>query len=118
MDSEHSNRVVELLRGSLEHLSWPAAQQIAYLAGMRVDADELALDFNDWALLADQLLDAGAISREAYRVIVDIDAILDSLDPTPSNWDDKALEDLSEWQAIRHLASAALVLLAPAAAPA
>lgn len=118
MDQEHAHRVVELLRDSLEHLSWPAAQQAKYFSDLRVDADELALDFNDWALLSDQLLAVGAISREAHRVIMDIDAILDSLDPTPSNWDDEALENLAEWQAVRHMAAAALVLLAPAGTPA
>ena len=96
----------------LGNLAAEASDQIIYLRsiGLPNGVDELALEFHDSFLLADQFLESGLISQRQYDAIVLVDRALDEVSGQANAdlWDNTALSKAVEWARIRILAKVAL----------
>lgn len=93
-------------------LALPPDDQIAYLStlGDFVGVDELALEFDDGFLLAQQFVDAGWISAETYEGARLLDEQLAELTGAADDdlWTTDALAAAPEWASIRAAAAAVL----------
>lgn len=98
---------------AIERLAKPAKEQIAWLQEIDTypSADELALEFDDWFRLADQLVGARIISQEAFDAMKPIDALLDEMSGPKPLWSPAALRDAPEWETIRQQAREVLPLM-------
>jgi hypothetical protein len=105
--------VFKMLLEAIERLADPAEQQIAWLqeVGTYPSADELALEFDDWFQLADQLVEAWIITPEAVDAMKPIDALLDEMSGPKPFWSPEALTHAPEWEQIREHARQVLALI-------
>jgi hypothetical protein len=95
------------LRETVGRLAADPSEQIAYLQelGTYPVTDELALEFHDAFLLADQLVEAGRLAPDLYRRVSRIDKLLDDLsDGAEANWLPEALESDPRWAKVREIA--------------
>ena len=101
--------ILEGLKHSIQLLACPAEVQLKLLPSFVCKADEFALDFDDWRLVAvgnfRSELTAGQLA-----CLDAIDGRLSELsDMGTEYWTDDAVRRSNEWQGIRALAAAALV---------
>ena len=89
-------------------LSQDADEQLAELRrlGCSDVVDELALQFHDQAILADQLHSSGEITEEELDVVRRIDQLLDGMsgEANAELWTAAALRTSSLWEQVRTLA--------------
>ena len=111
MGRQRRNRLIEVVG----RLAAPAEVQINYLDqhGFGPLADELALEFDDAALVVDQLHRDGTISETARLAIQALDRKLDSFsgEALEHLWTFEALRSAPEWKAVRGLARRCVSLL-------
>ena len=103
------------LKETVDRLALEAPDQIAYLQalGTYPITDELALEFHEAFLLADQLVEAGRLPRSVYRRAAEIDGLLNGLsDGTKKNWLPEALDADPRWRKVRAIARDVLPCLA------
>jgi len=104
-----SDQLLPQLRRALEHLAAPADEQHDYLHGLgAVDADELALEFDDVASAAEPLL-----SDDCRGSLRALDRALAAMsDRTRTDvWSLGSLMTAPEWDDVRRRAAATLHLL-------
>ena len=96
-----------LLR-AVRWLSQEADEQLAELRrlGCPDVVDELALQFHDQAIMADQLHNLGGISREQLEVVRRIDKLLEDMsgEANAELWTVEALRTSPMWAQVRTLA--------------
>jgi hypothetical protein len=100
---------LEQFRLALHLLAAPATKQLAHFAGERVViADELALDFDHWALC---LPGYWQLSREQERLLASIDRLLTKMSDLHdlALWTDEALYNDPRWERGRELAQQAMI---------
>lgn len=90
----------------------PVSQQRA-LPDFVLVADELANNFSDALLLADQLIDAGLLTPYQLLRLKDVEAELEALTTRADKrlWTIEALRERQEWKTVRTKALAALEAL-------
>ena len=97
---------------SLSIIASPAADQLEYLKelGIPNGVDELALQFDDEAVLAEGLLNKGVITRDQCLAIQQVNEALEAIsgEENARFWTAEALRYDSKWDRIRILASRAL----------
>lgn len=110
VDREAALQARQAFVAAVAILAAPADAQIAWLAGLgtRPSADELALEFDDWYQLLDQLQGIGVVSSSAVALSEDLSAVLTQLNN--EQWDESALTGPT-WTLVRHAAGLALVEL-------
>lgn len=69
--------------------------------------DELALQFHDQAVLADQLFDSGELTEEQYATVKRMDEMLTSMSGMENAplWTPAGLRDSPQWNQVRLLAT-------------
>jgi hypothetical protein len=100
--------IFERLRHSIQLLACPAEIQLSLLPSFVCKADELALDFDHWRLVA--------VSNFRSELTASQLACLDAIEGRLSelthmgseHWSDDALRESTEWRGLRALATAAL----------
>lgn len=105
--------VLILLHEALQHLAAPAEEQLAWIEREKVTIDELALDYDNAAMAAWQLVESGEITRPQLDAIT---ALLDDtveLSNDEANWTHSALTASAKWEKIRRSAAAILINLTP-----
>ena len=97
---------------SLKLLASEATEQAAYLEKLDVPeiVDELALEFDDLAVLFDQQLQFGFLTESQVKALNAVDAAFDKMSghANANLWTVDALHSKGEWRQIRELAKAAL----------
>jgi len=97
---------------TLGRLAAPAEEQIDYLIqlGTYPLADELALEFNYGAIMAPQLVEAGALNESQARILHDLDRMLKEMSGIENAplWQADSLR-VPIWDEVRILAREALV---------
>jgi hypothetical protein len=88
-------RRVEFLRTveeALSPLSWEPERQVAYVRGLGVDVDEMALHFDDIFHLARAKMQGGVLSPEAFQALVPVDEMLARMtEKGPDLWSEEPL---------------------------
>lgn len=109
MDMQNAENVIAWLREAVNRLADTAENQIAWMKKKRLPADELALEFSDWAVLVPQLVIAGHLAPDANTAIEALDQQLIRIsgEANAALWDDQALQESPEWAKVRELARAA-----------
>jgi hypothetical protein len=109
----NAGNVITWLREAVNRLADTSENQIAWFIEKRLPADELALEFSDWAGLVPQLVEAGQLSPDAGIAIDALDRQLVSMSgkENAALWEDEALRDSAEWAKVRELAMAACLTL-------
>jgi hypothetical protein len=100
--------IFEQLRRSIQLLACPPEIQLNLLPNFVCKADELALDFGHWRLVA--------VSNFRSELTADQLSCLDAIDSSLSeltrmgseSWTEDAVRESGEWKAVRTLAAAAL----------
>ena len=102
--------LVRRLLEAVSHLSWPAEQQRAYLAGLGVSPslDELALEFDDALKPVAARYDEFGVDRASRTLLTSIDATREAwaAEDDPA-WEPAALDADPRWARIRGLAASA-----------
>jgi|ERR1039457_5837110 hypothetical protein len=100
--------ILERLKHSIQLLACPAEVQLNLLPSFVCKADELALEFDQWRLVA--MSNFGSELTASQLSCLDaIDSFLSELtDMGPEHWTDDVVRKSTEWQGVRDLATAAL----------
>ncbi|MGH9961032.1 MAG: hypothetical protein ACREBC_28585, partial [Pyrinomonadaceae bacterium] len=89
-------------------LAADAEEQLNYLAkiGVAGGIDELALEFEDVAILAQSKLNQGQINEIQYQKICDLNQKLIDMSGEENAvlWTEEALRESDDWKAVRRLA--------------
>lgn len=95
----------ELLK-TISMLAQPWQKQKEYLNHLRVGVDELALEYDDLARLADVKRQAGELAENEYDVLRALDNLFNSMSGSKNThlWTLDALRDRVEWEDVRCLA--------------
>jgi hypothetical protein len=100
--------IFERLKHSIQLLACPAEVQLNLLPSFVCKADELALDFDQWRLVAVSTF-RSELTASQLSCLDAIGGRLSELTHMGSqHWSDDAVRESSEWQGIRALAAAAL----------
>jgi hypothetical protein len=100
--------IFERLKHSIQLLACPAEVQLNLLPRFVCKADELALDFDQWRLVAVSSF-RSELTTSQLLCLDAIDTSLSELTALGSeHWTDDAVRKSTEWQGIRALAAAAL----------
>jgi hypothetical protein len=95
---------------SLRRLGASAESQIAWLTDFGVGiADELALEFNHWAMVIISMSDTYHPSEQTIQGLRQLDQILEDISGSTGLWSFESLRSSDEWAAIRSLASQVLI---------
>ena len=105
----------ELLDKSLGTLSSTAEAQLEYLRKIELPEliDELALEFDDMAVAAGDMLQRHEIVEDQYRSVKSLQDLLKRMS-SQSNaklWTSEVLASAQEWETVRKMASECLRLL-------
>ncbi|WP_229074925.1 hypothetical protein [Actinoplanes sp. DH11] len=115
MDEPGPRCVVEFVR-SVAVLALEANTQVAWLQklGATPSADELALEFADGLRLTPIFIERGWVEATAVPALTQLDDQLNRMsgEAHAHLWRADALFDRAEWDRVRELARAALILLA------
>lgn len=99
---------VELLRDATTVLASEPAAQLQYLEQLGVAGvvDELALEYDDVASAAKDMLQAGEIDRVQYEAIQSLSKYLDDMSGAKNKnlWQPENLSVAPEWETVRRLA--------------
>ncbi|MCI0351749.1 MAG: hypothetical protein L0Z53_20200 [Acidobacteriales bacterium] len=114
---------LKMLKDSLEVLAADANQQLEYLRSLDTErktdelgseylVDELALEYNDTAILADQMLEEGIINNAQRDCVKALDGLLDRMSGQQNAhlWTAGALRSREEWSQVRASAGECLKL--------
>jgi hypothetical protein len=94
---------------SLRRLAATADSQIAWLTEIGVGiADELALEFDHWAMLIVSMSDTYLPSEQTIQGIRELDELLDKISGPTELWSFGALRSSPEWATIRSRANGVL----------
>ena len=103
---------IQLIHSALEHLAWPAGEQIAYLVdlGTAPQLDELALELDDAVQVLPQLVEREWLTQEQAAMITAVNNKLFEMSGAENAalWDAGALSTSREWTDVRSLAQNAL----------
>ena len=98
----------ESLSEAVRCLALPAEEQLTFLSRLGVPGviDELALQFHDLAVIADQLLGAGKITPEQLSVVKGLDEVLTGMSGrhNASLWTEDSLKRSASWEDVRRRA--------------
>ena len=101
-----------MLITSLKVLSSEALGQLRYLGtlGISGNIDELALEFDDVALLAKVKYESNEITEEQYKLVERLATQLDEMSGIQNKqlWTEKALINAPQWKEVREHAKACL----------
>ncbi|MGE0599378.1 MAG: hypothetical protein AB7J35_06955 [Dehalococcoidia bacterium] len=111
MNQEEAVRARQRLWNAVALLASPADTQKAWLkrVGTYPLADELVLEFDDCAVLTNQLVQSRALSEATASAIDGVAKAIDRLQSVETDWDAEALADSMEWSRVRRAAGFALV---------
>ena len=102
----------QMLITSLKVLSWEAIDQLRYLGtlGISGNIDELALEFDDVALLAKVKYESREFNEEQYKFVERLSTQLDEMSGIQNKqlWTEKALINTPQWKEVREHAKACL----------
>ena len=103
----------EYLRDIVSVLASPAEAQRLWLSnlGTYPSADELALEFEDFAVHVPQLVIAGFIDERASESLAGISTAFAAVPAEPEAWDAERSRESPEWIAVRQAAGRAVVEL-------
>lgn len=107
--------VFDLLHEALQHLAWSAEEQLSWIEREQIAIDELALDYDNAARAAWQLVDNGQITRDQLEAVTALQGDIAELSDHEANWTRSALTASAKWVRIRRSAAAILARLAPRA---
>jgi hypothetical protein len=100
----------EALFEAIRCLALPPDEQLAFLSRLGCPGviDELALQFHDHAVVADQLLEAGDITPGQLAVVNDVDGLLTGMSGqhNAALWTEQALKQSALWEDVRRRAAA------------
>ena len=100
----------EPLSEAIRCLALPAEEQLTFLSRLGCPGviDELALQFHDQAVIADQLLEAGEITPGQLAVVKDVDEMLTGMSGqrNAALWTEDALKRSALWEDVRRRAAA------------
>ena len=99
------------LADCLKVLSLSSCEQIRYLKEIGgVSVDELALQFEDIAVLAAEKYDKGEISDDLFKLIGSLDEKLENMSGSDKEdlWTEKALASSNDWKIVREIAEMCL----------
>jgi hypothetical protein len=103
---------IQLIQSALEHLAWPAGEQIAYLVdlGTAPQLDELALELDDAVQVLPQLVEREWLTQEQAAMITAVNNKLGEMSgiENAALWVASALSTSREWADVRSLAQSAL----------
>ena len=106
---------LSLLRKALSLLAQPGQEQLDHLRnlGIQGNIDELALEYDDIAAAADDMLQQGELNKSQYDLVVILSNHLRhmSVGKDQSLWSDMGLMNRPEWQDVRERAKACLAAL-------
>jgi len=106
----------EMLKQAIEVLASEANQQESWLAdlGIRGVVNELALNFDDIAPCANDMLTNGELSQAQFALVQELDTYLKRISGPahPELWTSEAMHTSAEWTEIRNLAREASVAFA------
>jgi hypothetical protein len=102
----------ESLIDVLKTLSSNSDDQLAYLneIGIPGNIDEIALEFDDMAILAKKKYKDGEITENQYKLIEELEQKIDLLSGEDNSnfWTEDSLRNAKEWEEIRKLARACI----------
>ena len=116
MTEPHPGLLVKLVR-SVALLALPHQSQVTWLESLGLGApgfaDELAMELEDGAMLSQQFEEAGWLSAEGRRRVVELDAFLGARSGPGHEdfWRLDSLRESPEWDQVRDLALKALAAL-------
>lgn len=98
--------ILASLQDVLARLAAPASVQLDYLReiGLSPSIDELALEFDDIAVLVPELVDDGRLTREQVETVMALDRMLQAMSGIDDLWNDAALQSDPRWAEVRDLA--------------
>ena len=101
------------LRDIVAVLASPAEAQRLWLKnlGTYPSADELALEFDDYAVHAPQFVTAGFIDEQAREAIYEVSSALHAIPAEPEEWDAERALGSVPWERVRQAAGRAVVEL-------
>ena len=102
------------LKEVIGRLAAPPAEQVEYLAnlGALPSADELALEFDDVAVLVPRLVERGGLTREQHQAIDTLARMLSEMSNNEDVWTEASLWVHPVWAEVRGLASVVLQKIA------
>lgn len=117
MTEVHPAHLTRLIR-ALAVLALPFEDQLVWLSSLGLPGqpqivDELALEFDDGVRLSGQFVEAGWISGDARRPILELDQMLSEMSGPEQAWlwEVDSLHTAEEWVRVRGLARTALFSL-------
>ncbi|TYB53460.1 hypothetical protein FXF51_49310 [Nonomuraea sp. PA05] len=109
MTGEQEPEFRRWIRTVLSRLGWDAERQLEHVRSLRVDVDELALEFDDALHLAQAKTHDGLLSQEALEALLPVDAKLSRMtEHGPELWTEEAVTTALAWQELRTVARRAL----------
>ncbi|MFI5542298.1 hypothetical protein ACIA6E_00835 [Streptomyces sp. NPDC051815] len=104
MNNGNGEGLYRQLLAAVALLAAPAPDQLAWLEKHAVPVDEIALNFDDAAVLAPHLGDQGWLAPEALSDITRMNDLLDRLatDAGSTGWTTRELTTHEQWKRIRH----------------
>ncbi|MEU6310736.1 hypothetical protein [Streptomyces sp. NPDC047014] len=103
MNDTNGEGLYRQLLAAVALLAAPAPDQLAWLEKHAVPVDEIALNFDDAAVIAPQLGDEGWLAPEALADITRMNGLLDRLtaDEGSTVWTGQGLRTHDHWKRIR-----------------
>jgi hypothetical protein len=105
----------QLLRDAVFVLASDAAGQLDHLRelGLPEGIDELALEYDDIAGAAENMLECGELDKSQYEAVRKLDTLLSQMSgkANATLWTTAALAAAPEWNEVRHHAKGCLRLL-------
>ncbi|MFI9204709.1 hypothetical protein [Streptomyces sp. NPDC053048] len=110
MTEEHRAEIaVRLLKKALELLASDAEAQTRYVHHLRIDPDEMALEFDDAFRRVVGLSDMGLLPDSVLTTVLPIDEHLQRMTGSrPEVWTVAGLQNSPDWQELRSLAKEAM----------
>ncbi|TMR08212.1 hypothetical protein ETD86_48785 [Nonomuraea turkmeniaca] len=105
MTGEQEPEFRRWIRNVLSQLSWDADRQLEHVRSLKVDVDELALEFDDALHLAQAKVHEGLLSQEAYQALLPVDAKLSHMTEHGAElWTGEAVATAPAWEELRTIA--------------
>ncbi|MDR8413074.1 hypothetical protein MTP10_30620 [Nonomuraea sp. 3-1Str] len=105
MTGEQEPEFLRWIRKVLSQLSWDANRQLEHVRSLKVDVDELALEFDDALHLAQAKVHEGLLSHEALQALLPVDAKLSHMTEHGAElWTKEAVATAAAWEELRAIA--------------
>jgi hypothetical protein len=103
---------IRQLQQALDRLALPPEKQIAHIARLGVEPDELALEFDDMFRITSGMIKERRLPESLKASLDPIDALLQEMTRSPEGkWSRDAVLNSEEWRELRELAQNSLTIL-------